>query len=130
MLNGVDGDTDLEPSPGFSNGGYRPEDQTQEGIGFYMNYNHGPDLEDEHCGAESGMTRSRTLMASTALAGGRATVRLASGRSSPSTLSMMSGRFTGSGGLQCPARMRRLDLVVRPGIYGCLASIFVLTGYI
>jgi hypothetical protein len=54
MLNTMDGDTDLEPSLAFSTGGYRPEDQPQEGYGFAMNANRGIDLEDEHCGAEPG----------------------------------------------------------------------------
>ena len=52
MLNTLDGDPDTEPSLGFSNGGFRPEDQPQGGIGFHMNYNRGLDLEDEHDGAE------------------------------------------------------------------------------
>lgn len=52
MLNGLDGDTDLEPALGFSNGGFRPEDQAQEGFGFAMNTNLGDDREDEHDGAE------------------------------------------------------------------------------
>ena len=45
-------DSDLEPSLGFSNGGYRPEDQPQDGPGFHMNANAGDDCEDEHDGAE------------------------------------------------------------------------------
>ncbi|ABE62813.1 hypothetical protein Nham_2015 [Nitrobacter hamburgensis X14] len=52
MLNTMDGDNDLEPSLGFSNGGFRPEDQPQEGFGFAMNANAGDDCEDEHDGAE------------------------------------------------------------------------------
>lgn len=52
MLNSFDDDTDLEPSLGFSNGGFRPEDQAQEGFGFAINANRGDDCEDEHDGAE------------------------------------------------------------------------------
>lgn len=52
MLNTIDADPDLEPSLGFSNGGYRPEDQRQEGFGYAMNANAGDDCEDEHDGGE------------------------------------------------------------------------------
>src|SRR5690242_5447191 len=45
-------DPDLEPSLGFSNGGYRPEDQPQEGFALHMNADAGRDMEDEHDGAE------------------------------------------------------------------------------
>ncbi|KRQ03077.1 hypothetical protein [Bradyrhizobium manausense] len=52
MLNTMDGDPDAEPSLGFSNGGYRPEDQPQEGFALHMNADAGRDMEDEHDGAE------------------------------------------------------------------------------
>jgi hypothetical protein len=51
LLDALD-DPDTEPSLGFSNGGYRPEDQPQDGFGFHMNANRGHDQEDEHDGAE------------------------------------------------------------------------------
>jgi hypothetical protein len=52
FLDATEPDTDAEPSLGFSNGGFRPEDQPQEGWGFHMNANGGHDQEDEHDGAE------------------------------------------------------------------------------
>ncbi|UPK40124.1 hypothetical protein IVB18_24575 [Bradyrhizobium sp. 186] len=45
-------DADSEPSLGFSTGGYRPEDQPQEGLALHMNADAGRDMEDEHDGAE------------------------------------------------------------------------------
>lgn len=45
-------DPDSEPSLGFSTGGYRPEDQPQDGPGFHFNADAGRDMEDEHDGAE------------------------------------------------------------------------------
>lgn len=45
-------DPDAEPSLGFSNGGYRPEDQPQEGLALHMNADSGHGLEDEHDGTE------------------------------------------------------------------------------
>ncbi|MCK1317198.1 hypothetical protein [Bradyrhizobium sp. 23] len=45
-------DPDTEPSLGFSTGGYRPEDQVQEGFAYAMNADAGRDMEDEHDGAE------------------------------------------------------------------------------
>ncbi len=45
-------DTHDEPSLGFSTGGHYPENQMQDGPGFYMNTDAGRGLEDEHDGAE------------------------------------------------------------------------------
>lgn len=47
LLDTLDADPDAEPSLGFSNGGYRPEDQMQEGYDFAMNANRGDDCEEE-----------------------------------------------------------------------------------
>ena len=52
FLDAIDEDPDLEPSLGFSNGGYRPEDQPQEGDAFHSYWDAGHDHEDEHDGAE------------------------------------------------------------------------------
>lgn len=52
LLDTLDADPDLEPSLGFSNGGYRPEDQPQEGDAFHSYWDAGHDHEDEHDGAE------------------------------------------------------------------------------
>lgn len=52
LLDQIEPDPDLEPSLGFSNGGYRPEDQPQEGNSFHSYWDAGHDHEDEHDGAE------------------------------------------------------------------------------
>lgn len=52
MLNQMDGDADMEPSLGFTTGGYMPELHKQAGPGFHMNANAGDDCEDEHDGGE------------------------------------------------------------------------------
>lgn len=47
-----EGESDYEPSLGYSTGGYMPEWQRQEGRGFHMSADGGEDLEDEHDGCE------------------------------------------------------------------------------
>lgn len=61
MLNGLDGDADLEPSLAFSTGGYRPGDQIQDGFGFHLNADSGRDLEDEHDGSEPDVDGEHSL---------------------------------------------------------------------
>ena len=52
LLDTLDADPDDEPSLGFSNGGFRPEDQPQERDAFQSYWDAGHDHEDEHDGAE------------------------------------------------------------------------------
>lgn len=52
FLEATDPDPDAEPSLAFSSGGYRPEEQVQEGFGYSMNADAGWDREDDHDGAE------------------------------------------------------------------------------
>lgn len=54
-------DTHDEPSLGFSTGGHYPENQMQDGPGFYMNADSGCGLEDEHDGAEPDVDLERNL---------------------------------------------------------------------
>jgi hypothetical protein len=61
MLNQMDGDADMEPSLGFTTGGYMPELHKQDGPGFHMNADSGRDLEDEHDGAEPDDDKERWL---------------------------------------------------------------------
>jgi hypothetical protein len=61
FLDATEADPDAEPSLGFSNGGFRPEDQPQDGWGFHMNANGGHDEEDEHDGAEPDVDHEPSL---------------------------------------------------------------------
>ena len=80
-----EGESDYEPSLGYSTGGYMPEWQRQEGRGFHMSADGGEDLEDEHDGCEPEDDSEPTLMLKTRSAGAVATSNLASGASSPTS---------------------------------------------